>query len=951
MSYNDLIYRDLESSLSIKKKLLERYSIESKNRDLIRQQILNTENYEEYLRNKNISFSRLNQLSVEEIAFVKEQIDFHHMKIDVEHSLLKESVNKYNSEVDTKKLLLEGKLRELRSKLSVLKGKSAIQRFIIKEEFLNFFNLNNMRSSGSALNVSTESEVLTLPVAEESLASVNKIFISNESNCVPGSFTEGKNKYIYSIVDNNEDTVFEAYKEGDGPLVLDITFDFKREFVVNELIVGQLPNRGSSSIEIDDVYYSDSNNKTYNLKKLIDVDYQNLNLLKSNNKLDLSIKHLPVRASQAKVVLKVKEFSKINNLEVFSIGLKKVLFKSIKYKSKGEINSNTFNIPENYFEVSYKEKSIPKNKITFKTDMEVSLDNGGVYSEVEDGLSLITDGREKQLVYKYKLERDGKALSKINEILDDDYFVNIEANTTLINKNISPLNYNIPFEGTLRDSLKVVQNKILSRGDSLSRRVVIGKIKNSGENTFKLESSLAKYEDEEILLYLNKEKISRVYNEIDLGPKSSWFLNPDAKTIKVFTEKTQPALEVSLLIKPLLPVIEKKPEGYYIKIDENFDYDKNTLRIMCVTGTSKRIEEKIPSSKELVFLENSYLDANSISIESYTEEGGWVEVAIEDVEVNVLDGILRFGEDLIDDEKRINYNYFETKVLSSNEYEIWVKDNVVKGLFVYPQNISFEEKVDTLGSANSNRYYLFDGSYSSARSDSGSNKSFVLSNANIIKGSLSVSENLFDEDFKEVDYIDGMTEFLNIERMQKDIVPSLEKNSLGQVSFSLQEVPYSTGLLSTKVKLFDKNGQELPEANVASINGRVATITLNVNDNVSTGYYLSYYYQVEENEFKSYSVNYLDGVLYTSEEVRTQEEAIVVNYKIGRLGVEYYIYNDINNFEVDYKNSNIKVRTEEFFEINNNIKFLAFSNKDKVSLEGLEEYYSPIIYNLEIGLN
>lgn len=951
MSYNDLIYRDLESSLEIKKKLLERYSSESNSKDLLRQQILSTEEYGEYLKNKHTKFSRLNQLSVEEIDFIKEQIDFHHMKMIIEHVLLKEKINKYNSEVDAKKLLVEGKLKELRSKLSVLKGKSAAQRFIIKEEFLNFFNLNNMRSNSSALNVSTESEVLTLPIAEESSIAVNKIFISNESNCIPGSFEGGKNKYIYSIVDNNEDTVFEAYKEGEGPLVLDITFEFKREAVINEVTVGQLPGRGSSSIEIEDIYYSDVNNKTYNLKKLIDADYQNLDLLKSSNKLDLKVKHLPVKAAQAKVVLKVKEFSKIRNLEVFSIGLKKILFKSIKYKSKGEVNSNTFNIPENYFEISYKERCIPKNKVTFKTSMDVSVDNGGTYSNIKDDFSLITEGSEKQLVYKYKMERDNGALSKINQLLDDSYFVDIETETTFINKNISPSSYKLPFENTLRDSLRVVQNKVLSRGDSLSRRVVIGKIKNSGLNVFKLETSLSKYNKEELSLYLNKNAITRVFDEVFLSTEECWLLDKDSKTIKVFTDKVQPTIEVSLLIKPLLPVIQKKPEGYYIKIDENFDYDKNTLNIMCVTGTSREIEEKIPSSKETVFLENSYIDANSIKIESYTEANGWETIELENVDINVLDGIIKFEGSFLDLEKRINYKYFKTKTLESNEYEIWVKDNQVKGLFIYPENISFEEKVDTLGETNNKRYYLFDGSYSSQRVDTGSTRSFVLSNPNIIKGTLSISENLFNgEEFEEVDYIDGITEFLNIEKMQKDIVPSLEKNSNGQVMFSLQEIPYEEGSFSTKVKAFNKEGKELPEANI-SVVSRIATLTLEDSDLVSTGYYLSYYYQTEEVGVKRYSVNYLDGIIYCADEITYQDRSIKVNYKIGRVGVEYYIYNNISNFEINYQDSNIKVRTEEFLEVNNNIKFLAFSNKDKISLEGLEEYYSPIIYSLEIGLN
>ena len=954
MSYNDLIYRDLESSLLLKKKLLETYSRNSNDRKGLKQKILNTEEYEAYLKDKNISFSRLNQLSVEEMSFVKEQIDFNQMKISIEHSLVKNKINSYNSELDSKKLTVQGKLKELRSKLSILKSKGATQRFLIREEFLNYFNINNMRTNKSSLNVSTESEVLTLPIAEESFVAVNKIFISNESNCIPGDFKEGKNKYIYSTIDGNESTVFEAHKEGEGPLVLDLTFQFKRETVVNEITIGQLPGRGSSSIEIEDVYYSDENNRTYSLKKLINTDFQNLSLLKASDKRDLKIKHLPINAYQAKVVLKVKEFSKIDNLEVFSIGLKKVLFNSIKYKNVGEINSNTFNIPESYFEVSYKENSIPKNKNTFKSKIDISLDNGGTYSSLKEDSLLITDGKEKQLVYKYKLERDVNALNKINEILDDSYFVDIEAETSLVNKSISPSRYSLPFENILRDSLRVVQNKVLSRSDSLSRRVVLGKIKNQGLNTFESGISLKEYEGEEISLFLNKEKLTRVYAESELIDGNLWLLTKDEKTIKVFTNKSQPLLEVSILIKPSLPVIEKKPEGYYVSIKEAFDYDKNTLKLTCVTSMSTNIEETIPSGKSVFFLNNSYIDANSIRIEFYQDQN-WSELSWQNndnIEINTLDGIIKFSEEnLLSNEKRINYKYFKTKILEKNEFEIWVKDNQVKGLYIHPESISFDEKVDVLGGNNSERYYLFDGSYSSARADISSNRSFILSNSNIIKGSLSVSKNLFEDfEFKEVDYIDGLSEFLNIEKMQKDIVPSLEKDTEGKVQFSLQEVPYTSGVFSSEIKVYNSKGEIVASAN-PEVEGRVITISLEEDTALSTGYYLSYYYQLEVDEYKKYSVNYLDGILYTSEDVSTSSPEKTVSYKIGRLGVEYYIYNEIKNFEVNYENSTVEVRTEEFLETNSNIKFLGFSSKDKISLEGLEEYYSPIIYSLEVGLN
>jgi len=580
--------------------------------------------------------------------------------------------------------------------------------------------------------------------------------------------------------------------------------------------------------------------------------------------------------------------------------------------------------------------------------LKVSTDNGGVFNKISNNETLLTDGRDKQLVYKYNIFKNRNAILKINELLDDSYFVEVEAESSLINKNISPSKYEIPFSNIIRNSLKVVQPKVLSRSDSLSRRVKIGKIKNSGIETFVLETSLKEYNDDEIEIYINKKLCTRV-EESELTTDLTWHLKSDKKTILVYTEKTQPILEVSLLLKPLLPVLVKKPEGYYIPIKESFDYDKNTLKIMCITSLSEDKEENLPVGKERIFLNENYLDRNSVIIERYNNDQ-WEEVdfdfEIEDlITLNVLDGIVELDPSIIEKEHRINYKHYNTKMLEKQDYEIWVKDSKVKGLYIYPENISFEDKQDNLSQGRSSRYYLFDGSYSEARSDISSNRAFILSNTNIVKGSLSVGEDLFDDNFEEVEYIDGYSEFLNVEKMQKDYVPSLEKDINGQVQFSLQEIPFVNGRFSSEVKAYNKEGIE----QTITLNGRIATLTLANEDTISKDYYVSYYYQVEDRNIESYSVNYLDGILYTSKDV--DQTDVKINYKVGRVGLEYYIHNEIHNIEIDYNNSSIRVNTEEFFELNNSIKFLAFRTKGNVSLEGLEDYYSPIIYSLKVGLN
>ena len=951
MSFNESIFREDELKLIlIKDELLKN----RKDLNFLKSTVLDLDEYERNLEEKDQEFEVFNQLNIEAFENLKNNLDFKHLKINSLNKFLLDKFNSYSSEIDNKKLLVEGKLKELRSKLSLLRSKDEKTKFLVKEEFFNLFNLNTTRNIFSNLSADTEANVLTLPVSYTSKAEVGRIFISSNSNCIPGNYLNGKNKYIYSIIDESEETVFEAFKEGEGPLVLDISLTFKKEEIINEICLSQLATRGSSNMSIDDIIYSDANSRSLSIKQLVDLNHQNLDLINSTDKQKLKIKHLPAKAVQAKIVLKVKEYSFIENNKVFFLGLKQIEFVRNTYNLTGEIISNTFNVPGNLFEISYKDYCYPKKKLTFDAEMFVSIDNGGSFTDISK-TNLITNGNEKQIVYKYAMKKNLAAINRINEIFDDNYFLDIEAKTSVIDKNTSPFNYELPFEKILRDSFKVVQSKVLSRGDALSRRTKLGTIRNAGVTEFPLEINLNQFDIEEIKVFANRKECNLQVNEADLESASlNWYLSNNGKTIKVYVEGNQPLLEVSVLIKPLLPKIEKKREGYYIRINEQFDYDKNAINIKLASNLSDTKEKTLPPGREKVFLPDSHIDRNSVSIEHYNGTQ-WESIdvnAIYGESLNVLDGIIKIPATYLDLKKRISYKHYNVRDLQQNDFEIWIKDEKVNGLFLYPENISFETREDILGGDYTQNYYLFDGTYSDRGVTINDDNSFLLSSKNIIQGSLSVSDSLFDGAAREINYIDGFSEFLNLQKMQKDYCPNIEKDAEGFVTFSLQELPYLNLEFSKDLQVFDSEGNEFStEIQFNNQNQRIVSIKLKDTDTTSKNYFVSYYYQSDEKNDLTYSVDYENGILFTSEPVNYQmEPEIKISYSIGRVGVEYYLYNEIKNFEVDFENQQVKVFNEEFFEVNRNIKFLAFKNKDIYNFEGLENYFSPIIYSLEIGL-
>ena len=949
MSFNDILDRGYKAELAFREKLLEsRITRRKQQSNDLKRVLISPENEINLLKSKIEDFNQFSQLDLDALKTRKDYFSLLNIKLLEENRLLEESINNYTAVIDNKKLNVSAKTKELRAKLSVLKNKSADNKFVIIEEFLNLYNLDLNRSSNNNCSVNTEAEVLTLPIQNEQEIEVSKIYISKKSNCIPGNYDTRKNKFIYSIVDKNEDTVFEAFKEGDGPLQLHLSFQFNVETIVNKFKVSSLQTTGSGKFLIEEVKYTDSQGKTLSLRSLVDLKQQKLELLSSKNDF-LEVVHLPVKATQVSIVFKVAEYSVYNDLNIFFIGLKSVEFFKQKYISKGEIFSQKFLVQEGFFETNSYEVIYPPKKNTYSTIFNLSTDNGISFSDITNS-PLLSDGQAKEILYKFILEKND-SFERINEVFNETLFVDVESQTNKVNREISPSNFYLDLNQGLKNSLKVIQPKIFSRSEEFSKRTIIGVAKSTGLNTFKLPKSIESLKDDEIKVFVGKEEWSRVFDEAELSQEGRYFIKNN-RDIVFLISRLQVNLEVAFLINPLIPEVIKKPEGYYIRINENFDYDKNLLEVKCISNHKRNKEIFIQANKAKIFLEDDYIDRNYFVFESYDEsQESWIVIDEALYTLDTVNGIISINDSsLLSKEKRLNYRSYNVISLSKEDYEVWVKETEVKGLFLYPEKVSFEEKVESLSNTRSEIYYMFNGEYSQARTGTNTTKSFILSNPNIIKGTLSISDNLFDDAaFKEVAFIDGVSEFLNIKKMQKDYVPRLEKRTTGNVVFSLQEMPYLEGSYSSEFKLFKDEEEITREGVVPPTIDRIMTLPLEEDEAISENYYFSYYYKDSEEEFNAFSVDYENGIIYTSLEV-ADPESVQVSYKIGNVGVEYYIYNEISNFEHDYVQSKVKVYTEEFLEINNNIKFLLLKSKDIVNLEGLEDYYTPLVYSLKLGL-
>lgn len=944
MSYNDTVHKKESLDLKVLSNLAKELRLDKEERKRL---LLDEEAFMATLESKTEILSLQNEAEVSYFNNQKKVIDMYALRYMSAEAMYTRLFNSYVSEFDNKKKVIQSKKTELMQKLALLKSKERFYRFAFREEFENLYNINTSKLNFEELNIDTDAKVATLPVSNEREIFVDKIFISNYSNCIAGNYESGKNKFIYSVIDKDNTSVFEAFKSGEGPLKLGMTLSFRTEEIVNKIVLKEIGENLLSSIDIEDIRFNISNSKSVSIKSLVDTDKQNFSL-KSDG--EIHIVHLPVKCKSISIKLKAYKENKGSIESYYSIALQSLRVLRQKFKSKGEVQSTKMNLPAGYNSLVMEEDSFPKVTKGFYLNKNVSVDGGMSFEP--NKTSLLLDAQPKEVIYSYVYEKRNEELSKGAVLKTEDYFVEVFAKSNYINKKISPNNISLPFDGFINDSFRLVQSKVLSRSNSEERSIKLGDLRNSGKNFYTLPVSLAKYDYEKLIIRVGSKIYSKVEDEDSVNEDGVFFLKDNNQVI-IFSERANPFLKVTMSLPPKIPEVLEKPEGYYLQVDENFDFDKNNIKVITYIEDSD-IKSKVfnGSATSRIFLEDEYIDSKTFKLSKYnTSNEAWETLAAESYSVNLEKGIITLSENLLAEKLLVKYKNHIIKTLDKDKYEIWVRGNEIKGLYIYPENLSYTEVNETLAGGTSGwkrveKFDTGDGFFpDSTRATNSSGNRFLLSNKNIINGSFSFKEGF--ENHKEVPYKDGLSEHLNLRKMEQDYVPRIQKNNVNEIKFSLQYIPYS-GSYSEAVTLY-KEGIEVDSSRYF-ISDRIVTLELLEEENISEGYYFSYNYLSEEKIDKTYSIDYKEGVLYTSEVIFRPEE-VDIEYKTTSVSIEYYISNPIKNFEVDLINSSVNIFTEEFLNINSSVKMYCFKNKNNLNFEGLEEYFSPIIYSLKVGFN
>jgi hypothetical protein len=655
----------------------------------------------------------------------------------------------------------------------------------------------------------------------------------------------------------------------------------------------------------------------------------------------VSIYHLPVECSSISIVLESNEYTTTTKgLKLFSIGIEKIAFSKIEYENEGEFSSNRIVTPEGLYAMGASTEVFPKKSLSYEEVLSVSSNNGATREKLNffenKTKDLLLTQSQNFINYIYSLKRSDNLSIDLNSLLEERLFAKTNSYLTAVNTKVSPVNYSLKAEG-INSSLKVVQPNAFNRSEEREKAIKIGSISNPGLNKIELPFSLKSFgiSEKDIVLFGNNFELEQIEVDVNEDPEdvlivdTSYYIDYEDNSIMIMLSADK-RMTVKMLLKPNNCEVILKNEGYYIELKESFEYDKRSINIYCTVTDRTEYESIIPKGSKRYFLPEGNL--SEVTLEKETDIG-WVTESESNDTYKVKSkkaGIISLYNK--ESQYRVKYKRNKVKKIDESGFEIWAKDGQIKGLYVYPEEVSFN---DNTSSINENV------------------KKHLIENENIIKGSLKFKAQPVNRPYREVEFIDGYSEFLNIKKMKKDFVPKIEWFQ-NEVIFTLEKIPYLEGSYANSIKLYNKFGEELnvglleassAESNVIYKLSRPGEDT----SEYSEGYYLEYYYLGEtSDEIYKYSVNYKDGIIYFSE---VTEISSMISYKYGNLKAEYNIYHDIKNFKFDKKTKTVSVNTEEFNSGNNRIKFLWHELEDESSIEGLEKYYSPIVYSLKLGMN
>ena len=847
---------------------------------------------------------------------------------------------------------LIGKLKRIKQKRAALDlWDDEYIKFAICEKFINYDSLEFSLVPSPNLNVNTSQGVLTLPVETETNNKIRSLKISSGNGSPGNSDMEitFNNINLSNIVDEDPNTWFEYEKLDRGPVELGITINLAKEEIVNKIEIEPLDNE--NYFEIKDILFSGNEEEYKSVKAISVVENESFFFPKELDGEGVwSISFMPVSAKNIIIVfensdeeyIKAKGENETYLRKRYTIGLKNIYIKKVKYKSYGAINSSPIELLANCYVGDCKIKTLPETEKLFETRIDVSTD-GGVNWQTNIKAGTISVEDNQVFLYKMFINRKNDKFATVSSFKDIEEVYELKSAKKTVSKNISPNIISISdrvssedifvFQETkMRKTNSINESKRFARVNILNPKI-FGHVSSSDEF---LRKPLPKdfedleIENEEIQIYVNNVLWSELNSEdLLVVGDNTYVLDREENRVVFLKDNVDFKSTITWKMKPDEVVFEKKRNGFYGRFRNIFNPNKGSVNVKYTESVEKNFVETIRGKRRRVRLRRKGVIKESIVIEDSGTNPITFTMVSEKKDVDVLsntsytfyfdekNSVLIFPQAIDRDSiLRVRYRCKPIHKLEDEMYSFWFEEGEPKGIIIKDENFTSEDSEQTLyvGTGPTRRRFSQREGTSFVRNNiyQDSKKSFVLEDRNIIRGSFKVSPDIFgvqqgtlEHIMKpvEVTYIDGVSEFLGLKNIENELTNSIDADSNGIVEFVLAAGNY----IYLEVPVVFESGQFVSLANsfldVTSSVGNyyvneegIVRVNIGVGNTLEKDTNISYSYQDPSiNHDYSYSVDYRNGYFFISRDpgLNIGDKLGVVSYKTCDYIANYDIVNKV----------------------------------------------------------
>lgn len=777
MSVNNLIHREWVHELKAFQDLIDEISLVAKNATTLEERLLTEhhliERFQE-LKDLNDRIEKVTSFDHPEFEhFAKEDkliLDVIKMNVSRLTSLTEMYLEYFNSS-KTSFLGLNGAFRRTNQKLATLKlWDRSKAKYFISEAFYNLDQIDNSNLSLPVANINTSNGFVTLPISEKKILEINKVQIASGSTGVPGNTSirevVTENRLPQFMFDGSADTWFEYEAYDRGPLVLKIEIDFPSPKIVNGIEIEPVISNEACNFVLEDISMTRDDGRTFGKSKLLspalDDDYFDISVVGNDSSWEVATAPVScIRVSLTFVqnhsvfVTTPTPDGRYIPRERFSINIRKILLKQIKYEPEGSVGSKMQGIPQGMYGAACILHAYPRNLNLYDLNMNVSLDGGENWEKDVAGLpspegqTMLVNGDSLDCIWNLDIKRSDKAFKDAVSFDDEEPRLPLDSLLLPVSTNIT--GPQVPLK------TKPYNKTVFCMHPRVARRTSnVREAKNLGSGFISPESVTDVYfpinigdlglDPSDLRIYANNVEWARVYDptfddgvpNFDPGKLGygRYYLDPAGDFVRFHPASADSLNPANDAISVKYSFSEEqmhfmvKSDGYYSVLSNLFDPDKENIKIKRLPTDFKKKNMMLPLMRERINLEHKYIREFKLDAEEggsdvlllscsnyaelahilklkqadpssvYTYDGTDYGVDTPDVIFYYLDsinGILHLNQKL-NTQIRVSYSHATPIVLDKTEYEIWADEETSEpgGLIVSPSAFNAEDVEDVL---------------------------------------------------------------------------------------------------------------------------------------------------------------------------------------------------------------------------------------------------------------